>query len=158
MKVSTKGRYGLRAMVEIALAPYGQHISLKNIAEKQKISESYLEQLISPLRKAGYVKSERGAQGGYSLLKKPGEITVGEILRTLEGDLNPTDCSVVNPEIECDMGCSTKIVWQKMADSINNVVDSITLEDLLKGPELTAARQIMGCGGSQSATKREEEL
>ena len=133
MKISTRGRYGLRAMVEIALVKEG-HISLKNIAERQGISESYLEQLIAPLKKAGFVKSERGSLGGYSLAKDPGSITAGDILRTLEGDLRPTDCYIVNPELECEKGtgCTTQIVWQKIADSINEVVDSIMLSDLLK--------------------------
>lgn len=137
MKVSTKGRYGLRAVVDLAANTDGEAVSLKNIANRQGLSESYLEQIFAPLRKAGYIKSVRGSQGGYALEKPPEQITVGEILRTLEGDLLPTDCSAVNPQIACGQGggCATKIVWQKIANAVNNVVDSITIADLLSEQE-----------------------
>lgn len=134
MKVSTKGRYGLRAMVELASMGEGESLSLKTIAERQGISEGYLEQLVAPLKKAGLVKSIRGSQGGYVILKPPREITAGDVLRVMEGALLPTDCSSVNPNIHCVLSgaCATKIVWQRMADAINEVVDSINLEDLAK--------------------------
>lgn len=109
-------------------------ISLKSIAERQEISEHYLEQLISGLRKAGLVKSVRGAQGGYTLGREPGKLTVGEIIRVLEGPIAPVEC--VNEEdpdccAKADY-CITRTVWEKVRDSINDVLDSITLEDMLQ--------------------------
>lgn len=133
MKLSTKGRYGVKAMVELALS-YGEGpIPLNNIAHKQDISIHYLEQLFSSLRKAGLVKSIRGAQGGYILADKPKNITVGNIIRTLEGPLAPADCVEEDSE-ECDKAdcCVTRTIWVKLRDSINNVVDSITLQDMIE--------------------------
>jgi len=137
MKLSTKGRYGLRAMIDLALNAKDSQISIKNISERQNISENYLEQIIAVLKKNGFVKSSRGAQGGYSLNKSPKDISVGDILRALEGDLNPVDCITVNEEIQCSESelCVTKFVWKKISDSINDVVDNITLEDLVQEQE-----------------------
>jgi len=134
MKLSTKGRYGLKAMVDLAVHSQDKHIALRHIAERQDISEHYLEQLIAVLRKAGLVKSIRGAQGGYSLALSPEEITVGDILRALEGSLAPVDCVSENPVFECTgfNCCVTRIVWKKIGDKINEVVDSITLQDLIE--------------------------
>lgn len=133
MKLSTKGRYGLKAMLELAMNSAGEKVSLKSIAEKQGISENYLEQLFATLRKAGLVKSIRGAQGGYFLAKPPAMITVGEILRTLEGSLAPVDCVEENLPKQCRRSdeCVTRIIWEKIRDKINEVVDSITLENLM---------------------------
>lgn len=137
MKLSTKGRYGLRAMIDLALNARDSQISIKNISERQNISENYLEQIIAVLKKSGFVKSCRGAQGGYSLNKSPKEISVGDILRALEGDLNPVDCIMVNEDIQCSESelCVTKFVWKKISDSINDVVDNISLEDLVHEQE-----------------------
>lgn len=137
MKLSTKGRYGLRAMIDLAINARDNQISIKNISERQNISENYLEQIIAVLKKSGFVKSCRGAQGGYSLNLNPEEISVGDILRALEGDLNPVDCITVNEDIQCTESelCVTKFVWKKISDSINNVVDNITLEDLVHEQE-----------------------
>lgn len=131
MKLSTKGRYGLRAMLDLAINSAGDHVSLYNIAERQGISENYLEQVFSALRKAGLVKSVKGAQGGYILAEQPSKTTVGSILRVLEGDL-----AVVDEEREVAAGnlviqCIKEKVWGRMNESLNRVVDSITLEDLL---------------------------
>ncbi|MBP2642303.1 MAG: cymR 1 [Firmicutes bacterium] len=136
MKVSTKGRYGVSAMFDLALH-YGQGpISLKSVALRQGISEHYLEQLMGILRKAGYVKSVRGAQGGYTLTKDPTQITVGEIVRVMEGPIAPVDCLLAAPQNNEYCGraqtCITRGVWAKVRDSINAVVDSITLADLCK--------------------------
>jgi len=133
MKLSTKGRYGLKAILQLAVDSKGEQVSLKSIAEKQNISENYLEQLFAALRKAGLVKSIRGSQGGYMLGKPAKDITVGEVLRALEGSLAPVDCVVENAPKECSRAeeCVTRIIWRKMRDSINSVVDSITLDDLL---------------------------
>ncbi len=133
MKLSTKGRYGLKAMLDLALYSRQGHIALKNIAERQDISEHYLEQLIATLRKAGLVKSIRGAQGGYTLGASPKDITVGDILRALEGSLAPVDCVLEEDPVLCDKGkcCVIRGVWEKVRDSINDVVDNITLENLV---------------------------
>ncbi|QUI24136.1 RrF2 family transcriptional regulator [Vallitalea pronyensis] len=135
MKLSTKGRYGLRAMVDLVLNSKEENISLKSISERQNISMNYLEHIISVLKKSGYVKSTRGAKGGYSLNKSPDDISVGDILRSLEGSLNPVDCALVNENKQCDdMDCCiTKVVWKKISDSINDVVNNISLQDLVDG-------------------------
>ncbi|NLJ98486.1 MAG: Rrf2 family transcriptional regulator [Tissierellia bacterium] len=132
MRLSTRGRYGLKAMYQLAIH-YGEGpIPLKNIADKQNLSENYLEQLVSVLRKEGLLNSVRGAQGGYMLSKAPMDITVGDILRILEGDMAPADC-VTDGDFECENeeNCVTKTVWIKIRDSIDEVIDSITLQDML---------------------------
>lgn len=131
MKISTKGRYALRLMLDLALNETGDPVRLKDVAERQGISDKYLEQIIAVLNKAGYVKSTRGAQGGYSLKKAPGEYTVGMILRTTEGSLAPVDC-VEDRDSVCDRcdGCATLKLWDKINDAVNNVVDNVTLQDL----------------------------
>ncbi len=135
MKLSTKGRYGLRAMVDLVLNSEEENLSLKSISKRQNISMNYLEQIISVLKKSGYVKSTRGARGGYSLAKSPDDISVGDILRALEGNLNPVDCALVNENKQCDDVdcCITKVVWKKISDSINDVVNNISLQDLVDG-------------------------
>ncbi|HPA55499.1 MAG TPA: Rrf2 family transcriptional regulator [Bacillota bacterium] len=132
MILSTKGRYGLKIMYELALN-YGEGpMPLKEIAQRQQLSETYLEQLIAHLKKAGLVRSIRGAQGGYELIRKPEEISVGEIIRTLEGPLAPSEC-VMDDEPECSKAenCVTRLIWEKIMEGINNVVDSITLNDMV---------------------------
>ena len=134
MKLSTKGQYGLRALLDMALFQSEGPVTLNNIAERQSISEGYLEQLMMPLKRAGIVKSIRGAQGGYLLTKDPKNITVGEIIRVLEGPIAPVACvDEDNPE-ECERAsfCATRMVWAKVRDSISGVLDSFTLEDLVQ--------------------------
>jgi Rrf2 family protein len=132
MKISTKGRYGLRAMLDLGVYSLGDQVPLKSIAQRQDISESYLEQVFSSLRKANLVKSVKGAQGGYILGRDASDITVGDILRVLEGRL-----SVVDPAegvSQTDGGierCLSSNVWEKLNDCINSLADSITLEDLM---------------------------
>ncbi len=133
MKLSTKGRYGLRAMVDLALHYDEGYISLRHIAERQEISEGYLEQVFAMLKKEGLVRSARGAQGGYKLSYRPEDITVGMVLRALEGSLAPVDCvDGVNPS-RCSRydECVTKLIWEKMRDCLDEVVDSISLKDLI---------------------------
>ena len=132
MKISTKGRYALRLMLDLAVNNTGAPISLKDIAKRENISDKYLEQIISVLNKAGYVKSVRGAQGGYSLRKKPEEYTVGMILRLTEGSLAPVSC-LEDGEVSCEHvdDCVSVIVYRKINDAINEVVDGITLADLV---------------------------
>lgn len=132
MKISTKGRYGLRAMVDIAVYSNGDYIPLKVIAERENISENYLEQVFAILRKSDLVKSIRGSQGGYSLSRNPSKITVGEILRALEGQLTITgDDPVPAQETDSIKSCIHNTVWQTVNKKINEVVDSITLENLV---------------------------
>ncbi|GIM44664.1 transcriptional regulator [Collibacillus ludicampi] len=121
MKLSTKGRYGVTLMLDLAMHHGIGPISLKSVAERQGLSEHYLEQLIAPLRNAGLVRSIRGAYGGYVLLKEPHEITVGDVIRVLEGPITIVD----NPEEELSD------LWEKVRDAINEVLDSTTLQDLV---------------------------
>ena len=132
MKVSTKGRYALRLMLDLAINNTGEPISLKDIAKRQEISDKYLEQIISVLNKAKYVKSVRGAQGGYILTKQPKEYTVGMILRLTEGSLAPVACLEHEP-LECERkyDCATLPLWQGLYKVINEYLDGITLQDLL---------------------------
>lgn len=129
--LTTKGKYGLRAVLDIA----GQKepASVSSIAARQNISEAYLEKLLSLLKKAGIVNGLRGAQGGYILAKKTEEISVGEVLRALEGSLNPIGCALIDENISCEgeEGCKTKYVWKRISDSINAAVDGLMLSDLL---------------------------
>ena len=132
MKISTKGRYALRLMMDLAENKTGSPISLKDVAQRQDISDKYLEQFISILIKAGYVRSVRGAQGGYMLKMEQQNYTVGMILRQTEGSLAPVAC-IEDDEIVCDrqQQCVTSIVYKKINDAISGVVDNITLQDLV---------------------------
>ena len=133
MKLSTKGRYGLMAMYQLA-HDYGQGpISLKYVAEQQGLSENYLEQLFSSLKKEGLLVSTRGAYGGYMLSRTPEEITVGQVLRSLEGQMSPSEC-VSDDGYDCsrDDNCATRLVFAKIKESIDRVIDSITLQDMVR--------------------------
>ncbi len=134
MKLSTKGRYGLRALIDIAQYGGKEPVSITSISERQGISERYLEQLMSKLKKAGLIQSIRGAGGGYILAKELKGISVGDVLRALEGSLDPVDCSGLLPEGGCEAAdsCVTKYVWQKINNSINHTVDEMNLEELVK--------------------------
>ncbi len=131
MKISTKGRYALRVMIDLAVNDRGDYVSLKDISNRQEVSLKYLEQIMAMLNKAGYVKSTRGNNGGYRLAKSPEEYKVGDILRKTEGDLAPIAC--VNGE-ECGKreNCKTFKFWQGLDNVINEYVDSKTLADLIK--------------------------
>ena len=139
MKLSTKGRYGIHAMYDLAQFGSETPQPIKSIAERQNIPEAYLEQLIGQLRRSGLVKSVRGAQGGYLLSRSPAEITVGEVLRTLEGELAVVDC--LTEEDVCHKACScpTRVVWKKLRDGLNQIVDGITLQDMLDDYERMSA-------------------
>ena len=132
MKISTKGRYALRVMIDLALNNNGKYISLKDIAERQEISNKYLEQIISLLNKAGYLETARGNTGGYKLAKDPKEYTVGNILRATEGDLAPIYCLTEDGECDRQKGCKTYSFWKGLDDVINKYIDSRTLQDLIK--------------------------
>ncbi|MDD3612255.1 MAG: Rrf2 family transcriptional regulator [Caldicoprobacterales bacterium] len=129
MKISSKGRYGLIAMLDLAIHSRELHISLNSIAQRQGVSASYLEQVFSMLRKAGLISSIKGAQGGYSLSTKPDKISVGDILRALEGELTVTDQQ--EQGINSIQDCVRIRVWDQLNQHINDFVDSITLEDLV---------------------------
>lgn len=132
MKLSTRGRYALRLMLDLALQPAGQNVSLKSIAQRQGISLKYLEQIVTPLNRCGYVTSNRGAQGGYALSRPPEEYTVGMILRTIEGSLAPVSCvesGASCPRMDC---CATVEVYRRIDEAIDQVVDGITLADLVE--------------------------
>ncbi|MDO5388626.1 MAG: Rrf2 family transcriptional regulator [Clostridia bacterium] len=133
MKISTKGRYALRLMLDLAINNTGEFIPLKTVSERQDISVKYLEQIITVLVKAGFVKGLRGSKGGYKLAKKPEDYTVGMILRLTEGSLAPVACledSVNTCERAND--CITLELWRDLYNAINNVVDNITLADLIE--------------------------
>ena len=131
MKISTRGRYGIRLMLALALNYNNGTIPLKTIAKDQGISEKYLEQIINPLTKSGLVKSFRGAQGGYALSRPPEEINVGEILRVLEGSTTVIDC-VSSEHVSCDnaCSCSARPLWLKLQASINEVLSATSLKDM----------------------------
>ncbi|MBE5921707.1 MAG: Rrf2 family transcriptional regulator [Lachnospiraceae bacterium] len=133
MKISTKGRYALRLMIDLASNLNGEPVQIKEIAARQTISNKYLEQIISALHKAGYVKSVRGPQGGYLLTKKPEEYTVGMILRTTEGSMAPVSCLEFEVN-DCERkdACVTLELWKKLDEAIRSVIDVVTLADLLE--------------------------
>ncbi|MGL6107414.1 RrF2 family transcriptional regulator [Romboutsia sp.] len=131
MKLSTKGRYGLKAMFELSLNQNSDPVPLKYIAKKQNVSDQYLEQIFSALKKSGLVKSVRGAQGGYLLAKEPKDITVGDILVVLEGPVSLSDCVLDEDVCENSNVCVTKVVWEKIKKGIEDVIESITLQDMI---------------------------
>ena len=131
MKLSTRGRYGIHAMYDLAVHYGDGPQSIKCIAERQNVPEAYLEQLIAMLRRAKLVISNRGAQGGYRLSREPREITVGDVLRALEGGLNLVDCLEEDDACGKSCACPSRIVWMKIRDGLHQVVDGITLQDMI---------------------------
>lgn len=132
MKISTKGRYALRVMIDLASNDNGKYISLNDIAKRQEISNKYLEQIIALLNKAGYLDVARGQSGGYRLSKKPKEYIVGDILRATEGDLAPIYCLTEEGSCTRKNDCKTYSFWKGLDDTINEYINSKTLEDLIK--------------------------
>lgn len=142
MKISTKGRYALRLMLDLAQHSNEQeYVSIKKISQRQDISEKYLEQIVAQLSRAGYVKSIRGAQGGYRLVYDPKEYTVGMILRQIEGNLSSVSCLEESPNKcrRCN-NCVTLEVWQQINDAVDAVIDNITLQDLVEKQHAQAER------------------
>jgi Rrf2 family protein len=132
MKLSTKGRYGTRALLDIALHPGDRPVVLRDIARRQQISALYLDRLIAPLIAAGIIRSIRGAKGGVSLAKLPEEIRLIEVIETLEGPINPVDC-VNKPELcKRSRSCVTREVWDEVKEAIKGVLENITLKDLVE--------------------------
>ena len=134
MKISTKGRYGLRALIDLAQYSEIEPVSINSIATRQGISERYLEQLMTLMKKAGLIKSIRGASGGYVLAKEIEEISVGDVLRALEGNLQPVECAAFSQDDSCEASgvCVTKYVWQRINESINKTVNEISLKQLVE--------------------------
>lgn len=131
MKLSTKGKYGLKAIFELSLHVNEGPIPLNMIASKQKIPEQYLEQIFSTLKKSKLITSVRGAQGGYLLNKAPNEVTVGDVLAILEGPVALSQCIIEEGVCENSNDCSTKLVWEKLKKGIEDVLNSITLQDMV---------------------------
>ena len=131
MKISTRGRYALRMMIDLAQHYDQGFIALKDISKRQDISKKYLEQIISSLKKAGYVKSLRGAQGGYMLAREPKTYTVGTILRLTEGSMKPVACLEDEPN-QCSKAgeCVTLRLWKMLDEAMESVLDKVTLQDL----------------------------
>jgi Rrf2 family protein len=144
MKVSTRGEYGVRAMVALA-RHYGEGpMSITDIARVSSVPPAYLEQLIAPLRRASLVQSKRGARGGYILARAPEQVRIGEIYRVMEGPVAPMDCVSENlADQTCPLidNCETRPVWLKMRDSIVDVLDSTTLADLI-APSTKVPREL----------------
>lgn len=130
--ITTKGRYALRVMVDLAINSNENYISLKSISQRQKISNKYLEQIIAKLNKAGFLETARGNMGGYKLARTPKEYKVGEILRATEGNLAPVNCVTANGECSNKQECKTYSFWEGLDKVINKYIDSKTLEDLIK--------------------------
>jgi len=132
MRFSSKGRYGARAMLDLALNFGKDPVSLRDIARRQEVSEKYMEHLISALRKAGLVRSIRGARGGYMLTKSPSEIRLSEIMVVLEGSMAPVDC-VNDPQV-CHRAnlCVTRGIWAKIKETTDNILESTTLQDMVE--------------------------
>ena len=133
MKISTKGRYALRMLVDLAEHQGDGYIALKDIAERQAVSKKYLEQIVPVLNKSSILGTNRGFQGGYCLNRAPESITVGEVLRLTEGNMAPIKCIETDGYIDCERseGCPTLFVWQGLKKVIDDYLDSITLRDII---------------------------
>lgn len=135
MMVSTKGRYALRVMLDLAQQDRDAYISLKSISERQKISMKYMEAIVALLNRAGLLKSQRGKDGGYQLSRLPEEYPIGEILKLTEGTLAPVACLGEGCSKECEIAsnCLTRPMWQKLDGIIDEYLSGVTLADLLDG-------------------------
>ncbi|TET07756.1 Rrf2 family transcriptional regulator [Candidatus Aerophobetes bacterium] len=132
MRISTKGRYGARLMLELALY-YGKGpVSLKDIAKREEISEGYLEHLLPSLKAAGLVNSSRGAHGGYTLAKTPSKITLREVVQALEGPLSPAECVHTPNVCQRVRFCVTRDIWKKLGEKISQTLESVTLKDMVE--------------------------
>lgn len=131
MKLSTRCRYGIHAMFDLAQNVGNGPQAIRSIADRQLVPEQYLEQIIGVLRREGYVTSTRGAQGGYMLARPPSEISVGELIRLLEGPVMMADCMVDADACVRSGQCPSHLVWERLTTCINTLVDSITLQDML---------------------------
>lgn len=132
MKISTKGRYALRMLIDLASNHDDGYISLKDIAERQDISKKYLEQIVPMLNKSGILRTNRGNKGGYMLAKAPNELTVGDVLRATEGNLAPVSCLEYEPNTcpRCE-DCATLYIWEGLYKAVNEYLDNITIQDII---------------------------
>lgn len=150
MKLSTKGRYGLRALIDLAQHSEHEAVSISSIAQRQNISESYLEQLVARLRKAGLVMSIRGAQGGYRLAKPADTISVGDVLRALEGNLRAVECAALTQKgCQGSELCVAKYVWEKINESIAATVDEMMLDQLVEESRMVQQKKNRPAGSQQ---------
>lgn len=150
MKLSTKGRYGLRALIDLAQHSEHEAVSISSIAQRQNISESYLEQLVARLRKAGLVMSIRGAQGGYRLAKPADTISVGDVLRALEGNLRAVECAALTQKgCQGSELCVAKYVWEKINESIAATVDEMMLDQLVEESRMVQQKKNRPAGLQQ---------
>ena len=133
MRISTKGRYALRVMIDLAVNDKGEFIALKDISTRQNITIKYLEQIVTVLNKAGFLRSMRGNNGGHRLARAPKDYVVGDILRVMEGNLSPVECAAKESGVECPLSdnCVTLRFWQGLDKVVNDYVDKFTLEDLV---------------------------
>lgn len=138
MKISTRGRYGTRMMLDLAARHDQGPTPLREIAKRQDLSVKYLEQLIIPLKAAGYIRSVRGARGGYTLARKPDKISVGQIIQVLEGGLSLVDCVEDARVCEREKNCPTRDIWLRMSERLMEELSSLTLRDVLDGKRLPA--------------------
>ena len=146
MMISTKGRYALRIMVDVAQHDGDAPVSVREIAKRQDISGKYMEQIISVLARSALLRSVRGAQGGYHLAREPRDITVGMILRATEGDLAPAECVTLGARACQRSGvCTSHAVFKKVYSAINDVVDGVTLYDLMPEGEAAAGESGRPC-------------
>ncbi len=142
MRISTKGRYGLRVLVDIALHP-DESVILRDIARRQSISEKYLWQVINPLKAAGFVHSLRGSKGGYMLAKDPAEITVLDVVTALEGPVSIVECLSGEDACGLQVECATRDVWRKVEDGIKEIMRGITLADLVRKQRESQSRSVL---------------
>ena len=150
MKLSTRSRYGLRALIDLAVHDTEEAVSLQSIAQREQISESYLEQLIRLLKQDGLVRSVRGAGGGYHLARPAEEISVGDVLRCLEGGMDAVACPAFEGS-DCNAAeaCVTKFVWKRINDAISNAVDSVLLSELVE-----ESRELGGAGSANDRSRK----
>ncbi len=141
MKLSTRGRYGIQAMYDLALHAQSGPQSIKAISERQGVPEAYLEQLFAALKRQDLVVSTRGAQGGYTLSRPPEAITVGDVLRALEGGLSLVECLDEAEICGKRCSCASRVVWQKLRDGLNAIVDGITLRDMIEDYQRQCAQE-----------------
>lgn len=134
MRISTKGRYALRVMIDLASFGNGSFIALKDISQRQNIPVKYLEQIVSTLNRAGYLNSMRGSNGGYRLSKPSEEYNIGDVLRTVEGNLTPVECVAYENGVMCPRtdSCNSVNFWKGLDEVVNKYIDSYTLKDLIQ--------------------------
>jgi len=149
MRISSKGHYGLLAAAELARHYDDGLLSLAEIATAERLPLPYLEQIVAPLRTAGLVEATRGLHGGYRLARRPSEVTVGEVVRWLEGPVALVECTsetYVSGACEREAGCTSRGVWHQVSDAINNVLNTLTLADLIENDQPAARQRLVSIG------------